>query len=416
MSHSASLSDYRKALTTPGATLPALASALARLPVAMIGLALLLYVQRATDSFAIAGLTSAAALIGVSVGSVVQGRIMDRLGPTRPLCATATLTLLFVGAEVWAVETHQAEWTLVALAFGIGLTEMTVGSASRSLWVRLVPPGPVRQAAYAYEAISMEVFFILGPGLAGLMTTLPWAGTGLVVGTVSMVAGGVAFALTPTVRAWRPERHELRPSSLLGALSSPGMRTVALAALGFGVTIGFVEVAVPAFATEAGAPSAGGLMLSLWSISSVAFGVLYGVRPWPRAMHHRLPVLLAGFSLLLLLLLLPSTLFGLGLALLAVGILITPQSTAHSAAIELVAPAGTTTEAFGWVITSVTLGLAIGQSTSGQLVQNFGTSWSFLAAAGAGLVIAALVWTFRRTVKQSTLTTAALVGVEERLG
>ena len=416
MSHSASLSDYRTALTTPGAKLPVLASALARLPVAMIGLALLLYVQRATGSFATAGLTSAAALIGVSVGSVVQGRIMDRVGPTRPLCVTATLTLLFVAAEVWAVESHAAEWLMITLAFGIGLTEMTVGSASRSLWVRLVPPGPVRQAAYAYEAISMEVFFILGPGLAGLMTALPWAGTGLVVGSLAMVVGGLAFALTPTVRAWRPNRDQLRPASLLGALASPGMRTVALAALGFGVTIGFVEVAVPAFATEAGAPTMGGLMLSLWSVSSVAFGVLYGVRPWPRAMHLRLPVLLAGFALLILLLAIPSSLFGLGLALLAVGILITPQSTAHSAAIELVAPAGTTTEAFGWVITSVTLGLAIGQSASGQLVQNFGTSWSFFAAAAAGLVIAALVWTFRGTVKQSTLTTAALVSVEEKLG
>ncbi|MEV6607230.1 MFS transporter [Kutzneria sp. NPDC051319] len=416
MSQSASLTDYRTALTTPGARLPVLASALARLPVAMIGLALLLYVQRATGSFAVAGLTSAAALIGVSVGSVLQGRIMDRMGPTRPLLFTATLTLLFVAAEVWAVETLQPEWLVILLAFGIGLTEMTVGSASRSLWVCLVPPGPVRQAAYAYEAISMEVFFILGPGLAGLMTALPWAGTGVVVGSLSMVVGGVSFALTPTVRAWRPSRDELRPTSLLGALASPGMRTVALAALGFGVTIGFVEVAVPAFASEAGSPAAGGLMLSLWSVSSVIFGVLYGVRPWPRSMHLRLPVLLAGFALLILLLAIPSSLFGLGLALLAVGILITPQSTAHSAAIDLVAPAGTTTEAFGWVITSVTLGLAIGQSTSGQLVQNFGTSWSFFAAAAAGLVIATLVWAFRGTVKQSTLTTAALVSVEEKLG
>jgi MFS family permease len=416
MSQSASLTDYRTALTTPGAKLPVLASALARLPVAMIGLALLLYVQHATGSFATAGLTSAAALIGVSVGSVIQGRIMDWVGPTRPMCVTAVLTLLFVGAEITAIESHAAEWAMVTLAFGIGLTELTVGSASRSLWVRLLPPGPARQAAYAYEAISMEVFFILGPGLAGLMTALPWAGTGLVVGTLSMVAGGLAFALTPTVRAWRPKRDELPPFNLLGALASPGMRTVALAALGFGVTIGFVEVAVPAFTTKAGDPTIGGLMLSLWSVSSVIFGVLYGMRPWPRAMYLRLPVLLAGFSLLLLLLVIPSTLVGLGIALLAVGTLITPQSTAQSSAIEHVAPAGTTTEAFGWVITSLTLGLAIGQSTSGQIVQNFGTTWSFVAAAVAGLVIAAVVWGLRGTVRQSTLTTAALVKVEAKRG
>jgi MFS family permease len=81
VSHSASLSDYRTALTTPAAKWPVLASVLARLPIAMISLALLLYVQHATGSFAVAGLTSAAALVGVAFGSVIQGRIMDRLGP-----------------------------------------------------------------------------------------------------------------------------------------------------------------------------------------------------------------------------------------------------------------------------------------------------------------------------------------------
>ena len=46
MSSSSSLADYRAALTAPGALLPAVASAVARLPMAMIGLATLLYVQR----------------------------------------------------------------------------------------------------------------------------------------------------------------------------------------------------------------------------------------------------------------------------------------------------------------------------------------------------------------------------------
>ena len=85
MSSSSSLADYRAALTAPGAVLPAVASAVARLPMAMIGLATLLYVQRVTGSFGVAGLVSAGMLIGVSCGSVVQGRIIDRIGPTRPL-------------------------------------------------------------------------------------------------------------------------------------------------------------------------------------------------------------------------------------------------------------------------------------------------------------------------------------------
>ena len=71
-----SLADYRSALTTPGAPAPVLAAALGRFPIAMFGMATLLYVQRTSGSFATAGLVSAGVLAGVSLGSVVQGRII----------------------------------------------------------------------------------------------------------------------------------------------------------------------------------------------------------------------------------------------------------------------------------------------------------------------------------------------------
>jgi len=398
MSHSARLSDYRAALTTPGMRGPVVASLLARLPIAMVGLSLLLYVERATGSFAVAGLVSAAALVGVAMGSVVQGRLMDRFGPTLPLVFVIGLFAFFVTGSVLAVEAGAPVFVLVPLALGVGASEPMVGSASRALWERMVPSGPTRMAAYAYESISMEVFFILGPGLAGVLLAAPWAGTGVVVGAVMMVLGALWFAMNPVVRAWGPVESAPRP--LLGAFAYPGMRTVALAALGFGVTIGFVEVAVPAFAKAAGHASMGGLMLSLWSISSVIFGVLYGMRPWPRPMHLRLPVLLGGFALLSLLLAIPASLLGLGLALFVVGTLITPQSTAHSAAIEQVTPNGMAAEAFGWVITSVTVGLALGQALSGQLIEHFGTRPAFVASGVAGLVIAAAVWLLRGTVER----------------
>lgn len=395
MSHSARLSDYRAALTTPGMRGPVVASLLARLPIAMIGLSLLLYVQRETGSFAAAGLVSASSLVGVAVGSIVQGRLMDRHGPTRPLLVSVALFSAFVALAIGAVEVGAALAVLMPVAFAVGLTEPMVGSASRALWSQVVPAGSTRLAGYAYEAISMEVFFILGPGLAGLLVTAPWAGTGVVIGAASMVVGSVWFALDPTVRGVRPTP---RTRSLLGALASPGMRTVALAALGFGMTIGFIEVAVPAAAAQAGHVGVGGLLLSLWSVSSVMFGVLYSMKPFPRPMHLRLPVLLGGFAVLSLLLAVPTGLIGLGAALFVVGTLITPQATAHSAAIEQVAPAGTATEAFGWVVTAVTVGLAIGQSASGQLVESYGTGAAFVAAAVSGLAIAGLVWAFRGTV------------------
>jgi len=124
------------------------------------------------------------------------------------------------------------------------------------------------------------------------------------------------------------------------------------------------------------------------------------MRPWPRPMHLRLPVLLGGFGLLSLLLAIPLTLVGLGIALFVVGTLITPQSTAHSAAIEQVTPNGMAAEAFGWVITSVTVGLALGQGLSGQLIEHFGTRPAFVASGVAGLLIATAVWLLRGTVQR----------------
>src|SRR5262249_31176807 len=151
-----------------------------------------------------------------------------------------------------AIESRAPSPVLITLAFLIGLTQPTVGSASRALWTRLLPPGPTRQAAYAYEAISMEVFFILGPALAGILIAAPWPGTGVVAGGLCGVLGTVRFARAPVVRTQGRSERSAAGGRLLGALTSPGMRTVALTSLGFGVIIGFVEVAVPAAATKAG--------------------------------------------------------------------------------------------------------------------------------------------------------------------
>ncbi|MGW1682592.1 MFS transporter [Saccharopolyspora sp. NPDC002376] len=411
MSQSASLADYRTALTAPGARGPVITSLLGRLPIAMVGLALMLYVQRETGSFAAAGLVSAGALIGVACGSVAQGRIMDRIGPTKPLYVMSAVFAAMVTVEVVVIEMHAPVALMTALAFLVGASEPMVGPASRALWAQLLPPGSARSAAYAYEAISMEVFFILGPGLAGLMVAMPWPGTGVVVGAACMVLGSVGFASTRAARALRPE-PSAGSTSLLGAIASPGMRTVAIAALGFGTLIGFIEVGVPAAAVEAGYPTVGGLLLSVLSVSSVIVGVLYGLRPWPRPMHLRLPALLFGFAGLITLLALPGTLWGLCIALLVAGSLITPQSTAHSMAIEVAAPEGTATEAFGWVVTSVTLGAAIGQSVSGQLVELSGPAASFLTASAVGVVLAAVLWLRRRTlIPATTRDEVSLAGV-----
>ena len=229
---------YRAALTAPGALVPVLSSALGRLPIAMFGLATLLYVQRVTGSFAAAGLVTAGALTGVSLGSVAQGRVMDRVGPTRPLLVLAALFAVAVAALVAAVETARPLPVLVLLALVSGLTQPALPAASRALWAVLLPPGPrpetpptpTRRSAWRSSSSSAR--------------PSPLPGAGALAGYRAGGGRGGHGARRAGLRAQPPGarpagRPEPAPSlGLLGALARPAMRTVALASLGFGVVVG----------------------------------------------------------------------------------------------------------------------------------------------------------------------------------
>jgi predicted MFS family arabinose efflux permease len=175
--------------------------------------------------------------------------------------------------------------------------------------------------------------------------------------------------------------------------------TVALAGLGFGLTVGGVEVGVPAVAAAEGSRTLGGVLLSAWGITSVLAGLAYALRPWPRPLHLRLPVLHGAFALLVAgLAAATGSIPVLAAAMLLTGMLITPQVTAQSLALERATPPGTATEAFGWVVTAITVGVAAGQSVGGWAVEAAGPSAAFLVSGIAGLVVAMVVWLRRGTL------------------
>ncbi|MFC8277079.1 MFS transporter [Streptomyces sp. NPDC057271] len=405
MSERVRFGDYRVVVMTPGARGPALAALLGRFPMAMIGLSLLFYVQRETTSFAVAGTVTAGVMAGNAFGVVTQGRIIDRRGPTRPLLITTAMFAVLTATMVCAVEERATTFLLVLLALGMGATQPVIGSTSRAMWIRLLPAGPARAAALSYESIATEVYFVAGPALAGVLSVAAWPGTGVVAGSASMIVGGLWYSLTRTMRNTRPGPQSAPQGRLLGALAGPGARTVVLASMGMGMAMGCVEVAVPTAATAAGEPAAGGLLLGMWSCASAVFGLVYGARPWPRALRRRLPALLAGFSLLIVLPIIPSSASSfswplLALALLPSGMLITPQVMAHFTAIESVALRGTLTESFGWVVSAATLGLGVGHSMSGQIVAHVGVRAVYVTGGAIGLAVAVLLHLRRNTIAE----------------
>src|SRR5207237_2852937 len=109
----------------------------------------------------------------------------------------------------------------------------------------------------------------------------------------ALLAGGgtLAFTATRASRAWHG-RQQPRTVGRAGALASPGLRTLALAGIGFGLAMGMVEVSVPAFTDRVGAPrAAAGLVLAAFSLGSVLGGLAYGARAWPGSAAGRLALL-----------------------------------------------------------------------------------------------------------------------------
>lgn len=399
--YGATREDYREAFRTPGMAWPIAASLLARLPIAMGGIAILFYIQRTTDTFASAGFVAGATLLGLAAGSVFQGKLIDRFGPTRTLGGVLGIFLGMAAAMFLLIEAHAPLGVLIGVAFMFGASQPAISPASRGLWGRLLRPGSAREAAYTYEAISLETFFILGPAVAGVLATSAWAGLGLAVTVVLFTVGCVAFISSPLVRAWRPAPapevtagHE--PSRQL--IRQSGMQTMVLLVFGFGVVIGFAEVAIPAAATEAGHPALGGVLLGAWSITSVLFGIFYAAKPWPKSLHIRGPVLLLGFAVLVGLVGFTNGLVWLTVTLMISGLLVTPQATLHSLLVDRVAPDRLSGEAFAWVTTAVTIGIGLGQATSGQLVETLGYQSAFLVAVVPGAAAAGWAWLRRDTL------------------
>ncbi|NLE17702.1 MAG: MFS transporter, partial [Propioniciclava sp.] len=86
-------------LLSDAAGLPHLvASFAARLPVAMLPLAVLLHGQHLTGSFAVAGLMLAAMSLGAALGAPLVGAFADRWGPRRTVATMTVVAALTISA------------------------------------------------------------------------------------------------------------------------------------------------------------------------------------------------------------------------------------------------------------------------------------------------------------------------------
>jgi predicted MFS family arabinose efflux permease len=374
-----------KTLTsTPGALRLLTLSLLARLPLVMLGIGLLIHTARLTGSFAAAGVVTGAHALAVGIGGPLLGRIVDRRGQTLVLVAggsisaalLCTLALLPAGTPLLL---------LIALAAGIGFALPPVGACMRSLLPSLLPDPAAARSVYAAEASAVEFTWILGPPIALCLGALLSTGAALAIAGLGLLAGTLAFAAQSSSREWRPQAAATQSRG--SALQSGAMQTLIVALVAVGVLVGAVEVAVAAAADGLGSGAAAGPLLGIWGLGSLAGGVLTtrlggGARS-ATGLALMLAALTAGHVALALaagsLVLLAAVLFVAGGA-------IAPTFASAYAMVDRVAPAGAVTEAFSWLATALAVGGAAGAAAGGAVADGAGPGAAFALAGGAGVV------------------------------
>ena len=360
---------YGELLRLPGALPPVLFVLVGRLSFGMTGLAMLLLVEERTGSYARAGAAAAVYAVTLAVSSPLRSRSIDRNGQTRVLRLTGTVHPVAVAGFLAALLTDRSPLVYLLFVVLAGMFVPPFGSVMRTLWGELVGDDALRARAYAMEGVLIELAFVLGPLLVGVVVAVSGPATAVGIAAVAATVGGWGVSLTGASRRWRPDL-DAETHRFLGPLVSPAVRVVLGAFLCTGAAFGAVEVAVPSLAEHAGHRAAsGGLLLAVWAAGSAVGGFAYGSRDWDvpaDRLYVRLLAVLAGGAVLPLL---APSLPVLAALLFVYGLAIAPSGACATLLLSRHAPPGTVTEAFGWTTTAIFVGASAGNALTGYVVE-----------------------------------------------
>jgi MFS family permease len=371
-------------------------AAIDRIPIAAISLATILLVRAETGSFAIAGVVEAAFAIATAISFPVQGRLVDRLGQTDVLLVALVLNPIALIGLVLAARAGADAAPLAAIGAICGATVPATGSCMRALWSSLIPDASLRQSAYALDAVSLEVAFIAGPLFTAMLVAVGSPSVA-VLGNAGFAAGGtLIFILSRASRSWRGHTG---PRTWAGPLRSRGIVALAFVELAFGLALGAMEISITAFATQEGSSSLSGVLIAVQAAASLAAGLWYGSR------HHRTPAAdrYARICLLMSLGFVPllfTTSIVEALPLMALsGFAFAPAGSVLYSLVDELAPPGTDTEAFTWMITSIATGVAVGSALGGALVTGGHAHRGFAATVAAAALACAIAYLARPSLR-----------------
>ncbi|RZU15179.1 MFS transporter [Streptomyces sp. BK239] len=405
---------YGSLLRTRGAWTFLLPGFAARQPFAMLTLSIVLLVQHTTGSYGAAG--AAAAVTGVSMAlfAPYSGRLADRHGqravlvPGVILHAVAALTLTALALA------DAPLWALFAAAVPTGASVPQVGPMVRARWGVKLKGSPLMSTAAAFESVTDELTFVVGPLLATALCTAVNPAAGLVTEASLTLVGGLLFAAQKSTQPSVADGGHARVQHA-SALSVPGVRVLIVTFLGIGSVFGGMQVSLAAYSESIGEPGLNGILYGTFAAGNMLSGLVCGAIAWKAAPQHRLVVAYAALALTASgLWAAHSVLVLAGLGLL-VGMCIAPALITGYTLVDGLVPAGARTEAFTWLTGAVALGQAAAVTVAGQLEDRLRTGAGFLVPLGGTLLALAVLLALRSRLVGSPRERTVARGVGHRV-
>ncbi|WUH23729.1 MFS transporter [Streptomyces sp. NBC_00448] len=381
-------------MRTPGAWAFVLPGLAARQPFAMLTISMVLLVRHATGSYGMAG--AAAAITGAASALCAPqgGRLADRYGQRAVLLPGVVLHALSVTAVVVLAVSGAPAWALLSTAVPAGATVPQVGPMVRSRWAVALddPLSPLMQTAAAFESVTDELTFVVGPVIATALCTAVHPAAGLVAEAALTLVGGMLFAAQ---RRSEPHPHQASASegrAHASALSLPGVRALAVAFLGVGAVFGGMQVSLAAFTQEVGRPGLNGVLYGTFAAGNMVAGAVYGAVSWRHAPRTRLLAAYMGLTVACAPLWAAHSLALLSVLPLIAGLFIAPTIVTGYSLVDALVPRTARTEAFTWLTGAVAFGQAIAVTVAGLLTDARGSSAGFMVPlVGTSLALVVLV-------------------------
>jgi MFS family permease len=385
------IAAYRNVLAAPRVRPLVLAGLLSRMPIGMGVVGLILFIHAETGSFGSAGIVTGAFTIGIGVTGPILARLIDRRG-TRPVIVPAAFVTAAAMVAIVVLGTQGAGTVPLVIAAAIaGAGTPPVGGVLRQQWPRLVSERDL-ETAYALDAVSMELTFVTGPLLAGILAATAGPAVGLLVAAALGLGGTIAFdrlLAAPPGSDPDAERH------WLGAMRSPRLAVLVFAGIPLGASFGAIDVTLPALGAHYSSSALGGPLTAALACGSAIGGITWGARPGLLGPPPRAVVKLGAIMMLTCLPLVFATAVPEAFVFAALaGTCIAPQITVRNNLATRAVSAGTATEAFTWLSLASTIGASAGAAAVGPLVEAQG--WRAGAICAAALPGAATAILFLR--------------------